>query len=245
MAKKSTTGRGACKVCNHPHILEIETASIIDLKSSRQIAEMILENGWEPVSYVTIVKHLNEHITDKRRLVIAYLDQKRKILEGELSINEEDIEKNEFEIRLGSLQRLDKSESIASILVEQAGKALMEQLSLRDEIQDGPKKNPNSRRGRPPKKIKTVGVDRKPADIRKGYVPLQKDLIMLYKNASEELRQTIREKLNVLGIDSNSKAADNTASLVDLIMADSEHADAEDHGDKKKKKRKKGAAGGR
>lgn len=206
--KKSTKGT-ACKVCNHAHLVEIETALLIDGKPSREVEQMIKDKGWEPVSYVTLLTHMKEHVDAKRELVLKYLDEKRKILQGELTI-EEDPEKDEMAVRLNELRRLDRSIQEADILVRQASKALQEQLALRVETESEAKGKG--------KQSNVVGTDRKPADKKKAYVPLQTALVGLYKSASEELRQTVKTKMEVLGIDSEGKKATSMETLVDLIL---------------------------
>lgn len=213
MAKKlKTKTKGTqCKVCNHAHLVEIETALLIEGKPSREVEQMIKDNNWEPVSYVTLLTHMKEHVDAKRELVLKYLHEKRQILDGQLTV-QEDPEKNEMELRLNELKKLDRSIFEAEILVHQASKALQEQLALRVETEAEAKLKPGSN------KSKVVGVDRKEADKKKAYVPVQSVLVQLYKNASEELRQTVKTKLDVLGIDSESKKANSMETLVDLIL---------------------------
>lgn len=194
----------SCKVCKHEHIVEIETALVVHNKPSREVEKMIKDNGWEPVSYVTLLTHLKEHVDTKRELVLKYLEEKKQILERELA-PADDPEVDELSIRLSALKKLDSSIFEANALLVQSSKALQEQLALRVETPD---KYGN----------KTKSSARGETDKKRAYVPIQRDLVALYKNASEELRMTIKQKLEALGVDSDSRNADSITSLVDLVI---------------------------
>ena len=213
MAKKQKVMPN-CKVCRHEHIVEIETAMLIHKLPSREVEKMIKDNGWEEVSYPTILNHMNKHVDSRRELILRYLEEKRQILDNALTI-EEDPETDEMMVRLNELKKLDSSIHEAMILVQQSSKALQEQLALRIEHPD--KKN-KTKTGN-----KLTGVDGKDPDRRRTYVPIQRDLISLYKGASEELRMTIKTKMDTLGIDAESRKANNMETLVDLIMEKSEN----------------------
>lgn len=210
MAKKNSKIKNTtCKVCRHEHIVEIETALVINKLPSREVEQMIKDNGWEPVSYVTLLSHVRDHVDTRRELILRYLDEKRQMLDNALSV-EDDPETDEMMVRLNELKKLDQSIHEATILLKQSSKALQEQLALRVESKD---KNGKTKSG-----STVVGTDRKAATEKRAYVPIQRDLISLYKGASEELRMTIKTKLDTLGIDADSKKADSMETLVDLIL---------------------------
>lgn len=206
--KKYREPTGNCKVCRHEHRLEIETAMLVECKSSRETEKMIKDNGWEEVSYATILNHMNNHMDAKRELIVKYLYEKKQLLEGNMTM--EDPEVDEMQVRLNELRRLDASIQEASILVRQSSKVLQEQLSIRVEQPD---KNNKTKSG-----AKVTGPDGKDPDRKRFYVPIQRDLVALYKSASEELRMSMKTKLDLLGIDANSRKADSMETLVDLIM---------------------------
>lgn len=212
MAKQKTKAKlnANCKVCNHKHRVEIETALLIDGKASREVEQMLKDNNWETVSYPILLRHMKEHVDERQELIIRYLNEKRILMEGAIAMGE-DPEIDEMSIRLSSLKHMDKSIQEASILVKQSAKALREQLALRVE-------SPDEIKGKKKTGGQVVGVDRKQADAKKAYVPIQSALIQLYKASSEELRQTIKTKIDTLGIDNESKRTDKMATLVDLIM---------------------------
>ena len=207
--KKVQGGANNCKVCKHEHIVEIETAMIIKKMPSREVEKMIDDNGWEPISYPTILNHMKNHVDSKRELILRYLDEKRQILDNALSVDD-DPETDEMIVRLNELKKLDVSIQEAMILVRQSSKALQEQLSLRVQHPD---KNNKTKTGN-----KLTGSDGKDPDTRRSYVPIQRDLIALYKGSSEELRMTIKTKMDTLGIDAESRKASNIETLVDLII---------------------------
>lgn len=218
MAKKKDKHKDPCKVCNHEHVIEIETAMLIEKKSSREVEQMIIDEGWEKVSYVTLLKHMKDHVDEKRELILKYLYEKKAIIEAQVELGE-DAEVDEQSIRLGALKNLDRSIYEANILVRQASQAIQEQLALRVETADEAK----GKYG----KSKVVGVDRKESDKKKAFVPLQSSLVQLYKVASEELRQTTKTKIEMLGIDSESRKATSMETLVDIVMAQSKYEEDE------------------
>lgn len=231
-----------CIVCSHPHLIEIETASIMKQMSGRAIEAMINENGWPPVSYVTILKHMNNHIDDRRILFIKYLyeknniaisDEERKMLEqGEYEINE-------TAVRLAALNKLDPAIIEASILLKASSAAIQEQLALRVETGKEAKAGDTRNATKVKNGSRVVGVDRKPADKEKAYVPLQGQLVTLYKSSSEELRQLIKTKIDILGSQSNYKEAATQETLVDLLVSERQKSDLnrEERINKKRKKK--------
>lgn len=217
MAKKDKKTKAvACKVCAHKHRIEIETALVIHSKTSRAVEKMIKDHHWEPVSYVTLLKHMQEHVDPKRELVLAYLEDKRRIIEAQDDLIDigDDPEIDEQAIMLNSLRHLDASIIESSVLIQQASKAMREQLALRVETID------EAKTGKTAKASRIVGVDRQPSDKKKAYVPLQGVLVQLYKAAAEELRQTTKTKIEILGIDADGRQAKSMETLVDLVMAD-------------------------
>lgn len=202
-----------CKVCRHDHVLEIETAMLIEKLPSREVSKMLEDNGWEPVSYPTILSHMKNHVDGKRELTVRYLDDRRRLLEG-ANEDGENPEVDEMAVRLKELKNLDMSIHEARILLKMSSKELQNQMSLR--LQH-PLKNGKTKSGK-----KVTGSDGNDPDVKHSYVPVQRDLISLYKGASEELRKTIETKLTTLGIDAASRTADNMESLLDIILQDDE-----------------------
>jgi len=211
---KQLNSKGTCKVCNHSMVLEIEMAMLAEKKSSREVAKMVLDAGGESVSYLTILTHMQRCVDEKRELIVKYLYEKRCLIESRIQEINDNYEIDEQAIQLAALKNLDASIFEASILIRQSSKALQEQLALRV-IQNDDNKD---------EKVKVLGVDRQPADLKKSYVPVQQTLVTLYKAASEELRQTTKAKIEILGIDAESRKSSSIESLVDILLLN----DAED-----------------
>lgn len=200
--------KSSCKVCNHEHLIEIDTWLSIDDLPSREVSERISNRGWEPISYVTLLSHKKEHINQRRHLMLMYIADKQKQQNDALNTDELPTE-NEFQIRLAEVKRIDSVISQSHILAVQSAKVLREQLNTR--IEQAHK----TAAGKEKKMTDSKGHEIKE---RPQYVPIQKDLVHLFKVASEELRMSQKTKFDILGIDSDARQADAAGTLVELVM---------------------------
>ena len=197
MAKNTNTN---CKVCNHSLRLEIEILRITENKTWREIQDYVSDNTPdEPLSHSTIARHFEKHVDTKREVQIRYLAEKRKIANGE-----EPDPQDEVGVKLKELRHLDSSIKEAHDLVKAAGMEVRRQLSIRI-----------------PKQVKLKDGDGKDTGKVMQYdkVEVSHAVVQLYKSASEELRQTAKTKMELLGIDNKTKNTNDAVStLVDAIM---------------------------
>lgn len=238
MAKQSSKRDAHCKVCNHDHVLDIEMMFLVQKLTSREVEAEIKRNGWKPfISYVTLLKHMREHVDDKRELFIKYVAGRQDIAD---TIEQAKLEGlDEQAIQLQALRLLDTSIMESSILQKMSSEAIQEQLSLRVETEAEAKKP-----GKPVQKV--VGRDRKDPDKKRAYVPLQQVLVQLYKASAEEMRQTVKTKMDILGVDAQSRSAKAVETLADVVMArmaPNQDGEQEDRIPEMKLKNKKRKAG--
>jgi hypothetical protein len=197
----------SCKVCESQNRLEIEIWKLVDGLSPRPIEDKLYEEKGEEISHATINTHFRDHVDKKRELTVKYMAHKRAIADG-TAIDDSD----ETGIKLKELNRLDDSIGEAHILVQAASREIRNQLKMKIA------KTTTSVKG---SKIKLSDENGNLVT----YTPLQQVLVQLYKTASEELRQSVKTKMEILGVDSASRAVDTQSTLVDLIMQVEEAGD--------------------
>lgn len=221
---------GTCIVCHNKYRAEIEIMMLIENKTSREVEKAIKENGWGHASYVTLLKHMREHVDVKREVTLHYLNEKKQLLEDAGKKENDSPGMDELQVKLSALGKLDRSISDAEALRRGAAILLQEQLKTRIETgANGKTKNGG----------KVVGVDRRKADNEHSYAPIQDSAVRLYKVASEEMRQNIDTKMRTLGLDVNTREQDRTQTLVDIILEASPLGQPEAVPDVRKRGRKK------
>lgn len=192
-----------CKLCNHEYRIEIETKIIVEEKSYREVYIWLNDISKKlSISRATMSRHMRNHVDAKREVQIRYLADRAKlkdeVTEGVSS---------EVSEKLSTLKKLDRSINEANELVVAASHELKRQLKIKI-----------------PRQIKIK--DDKGKDTGKVFkydkVEVSHSVVQLFKGAAEELRQTSKTKMEILGIDAKTKATDSIATLVDMIVSESE-----------------------
>ncbi len=199
MNNRTVKNSDTCKLCNHEMRLEIETKKIVDGLTLRELSEYIKDVSPDnTVSTATLSRHFDKHVNKKWELKIRYLAEKKK----EVDSIEEGMT-DEVSVQLKELKHLDSSIKEADLLVKSAALELKRQMSIRI-----------------PKQIKLKDDKGKETGQIFEYdkVEVSHSVVQLYKGASEELRMTVKTKMEILGIDPRTKQADAVVTLVDAIM---------------------------
>ena len=189
----------SCKLCNHDLCIEIETLKIVEGKSYRQLVKYIETVSHEnKVSLSTIQRHFEKHVDNKREVQVRYLAERKKIVEEtEAGVS------SEVGVKLKELKHLDASIKEAHFLVCAAALEIRRELGIKiprcARIKD--------ERGKDTGEVK-----------RYDKVEVSHSVVQLYKGASEELRQSAKAKMEILGFDSKTKQADAVTTLVNVLM---------------------------
>lgn len=191
-----------CKLCTHE--LRVDTEMMILTGSSLRDAETFIatniEDKNDKVSYVTIQKHMNSCVDDKYKIKLKYLEEKRKLANGE-TIDENDVVGLQFK----ELLHIDDAIKECALLVKASSHELKRQLN--EKI----KKNYflKDEKGRIVSKKQIEEVNVKHA------------VVTLFNSSASELRQQILTKQKMLGDDKPS-VGESVETLVDLVLGGEE-----------------------
>lgn len=191
--------KAGCKVCNHSELVTIEKLKFVDEMTVREIEAYITEHfPNEKVSYATVSRHF-QHVSKKREIQIKYMFAKKK----ELEMLEKEAMISDVDLQINELQKLDNSIDESLFLVKAASKELRKQLTVRV-----------------PKYV--TQYDKHGNKMKSKFVYEKADIshavVQLFKSSSEELRQAVKIKSEILGTDAKSENTDKVSNLVDVLL---------------------------
>ena len=191
--------RENCKVCLHDLRLEIETWRVVDELSFDDIVDKLKTVSPDvTISKATLSRHFEKHMDAKREVQIRYISDRKK--------QNDELDPNvcsEVGVKLRELKHLDNSIKEANDLVSAAALEIKRQLKI---------KIPRQVRIKDDKGKETGEV------YKYDKVEVSHSVVALYKGASEELRQSAKTKMEILGIDAKAKQTDAVTTLVDVLM---------------------------
>jgi hypothetical protein len=186
-----------CKLCNHRLRLEIEIQKLVLGRSLRDLEEYAKTNDFD-ISYVAIKRHFDNHMDEKREVQVRYIAEKRR--NEEMGINGDEVG-----VKLKELKNLDAAIHESTELMKAASLELKRQLNIKIPRQFKMK----DENGKDTGKILTYDK-----------VEVSHSVVQLFKGAAEEIRQSAKAKMEILGIDKKSKreSENNSDSIVEAIM---------------------------
>ena len=197
IANQKIITEAKCKTCSSPFRERIEAKRICDELSYESLRAWCKDEPDLDITYVSLRNHFVKHMNEKREVQVRYYDTKYKeqlagVPDGT----------NDVEIKLHNLKNLDNSIIECAVLQGGASLAIQEQM-----INKIPKfyKIYDTKGDY----LKTERMDR--AEINSG-------MVNLFKTTSEELRQAMKIKHEILGIDEQAAKEDKQAQLVDLLV---------------------------
>lgn len=196
MAKKVSQ---PCKICNHNLRIELELMHLSGKYSLRDLEAWLKKHEpFNSASFPTIQKHMSGCIDDKYKVKLKYLEEKKKIADGE-QIDETDL----VNMQLKELLHIDDAIKECIDLVKASSFEIKKQMAQKRIVYD----NLKNQEGR------IIGVK----ELTEAKI--SPSIVNMFQAACSELRQQISTKQKLLGSDKD-KANDAIESLVDIIMSE-------------------------
>jgi len=192
-----------CKICNHNLRIELELMHLSGKYSLRDLEAWLKKHEpFNAASFPTIQKHMSGCIDDKYKVKLKYLEEKKKIAEGE-EIDETDL----VNMQLKELIHIDDTIKECILLVKASAHEIKQQINNKRTTYD----NIKDKSGR------ITGVK----ELLEAKVA--PSMVTTFQAACSELRQQILTKQKILGDDKN-KAQEAVESLVDIIINEDQNA---------------------
>jgi len=188
-----------CKTCTSPYRLDIEAKRLVDGMSYDNL-ELYVKEKYEhldfTVSKLALRNHFMKHVNKTSELKARYYAEQEKIKEGLMPNPYDDVE-----VKLFDLRHLDRSIAELSVMQKASALEIQEELS---------------------RKIPKSHVLKDDEGNIIGYKNIEKvdltpSLVNLFKVCTEELRQNMKAKAEIIGMDENFKNEDKKASIVDFM----------------------------
>lgn len=179
-----------CKICNSPIRLEIEIQHFVRGRSLRDIEEYAVSHDLD-VSYQILRRHFMKHVDEKREVQVRYIARK-----------EDGKQSDEVSVKLRELDNLDACIKEATDLMRAAAMEIKRQLKIMIPRQVKIKDDKGKETGKVMEYTKTE---------------VSHSIVTLFKGSAEEIRQSAKTKMEILGID--KKKADTKDAVDTLVEA--------------------------